>query len=114
MLGIKPTIIVTEEHPLACNKVNPIVTLSISIYIFLLIALLFLLIFISPNLLVTALGTCLVYSTFTLALIRLDGLLLVFRNLLMIFLVRETTVAMVRWITIKKRIKTYVKKIECT
>ena len=85
---------------------NLIVALSISISICLLIALLLILVFIIPNLLGTATGPQLSSSTSSLALLHLDGLLLVSRNLILIFLVRETTYATVRYIRIKARIKT--------
>ena len=62
---------------------NPIFDLSIYIPIYLIIDLLLILGFISPNLLVTALGTSLAYYTSTLALLHIDELILVFCNILM-------------------------------
>ena len=69
MCVIKPTTLDVESHPLAVNKVNPIVTLSIYIFIFILIDMLFILGFISPIILVTALGSCLASSISTLDLL---------------------------------------------
>ena len=87
-LGIKPIILVTEAHTLSVNKVNPIVALSIYISVFLIIDLMLLMVFISPNILVTAIGPSLASYTSTLALLRIDELLIVFRNILLIFPVR--------------------------
>ena len=110
-LGIKPIILVTEAYTLSVNNMNPIFDLSIYIPIYPLIDLLLILRFISPTLLVTALGTSLAYSTSTLALLHIDELLLVFYNVILIFLVRKTIKAMVRCITIETRIKTCGGKI---
>ena len=74
VLGIKPTVLVTEAHILSINKVNPIVALSIYIYIFLLIYLVLLICFISLNLIVAALVPILASSTSTLALLHIDEL----------------------------------------
>ena len=112
--GIKPTHIVTEAHTIVTKKLNPIVSLSISIYICLIIDLLLPLGFISPTPLVTEIGPHLASSTSTLALIYLDGLLLVLRNIFLIFLVMETNDTMVWWITIETRIKNSGRNIERT
>ena len=89
--------VMCEAHPLDINKVNPTITLSISIL--LLINLMSLLGFIIPILLVTALGPRLASSISTLDFPYLDELLLVYRNLLLIILVWETNDSMVGCIT---------------
>ena len=73
---------------------NPIFDLSISIFI--LVALLFLLVFISPTLLATVLGTLLASPIYILDLLHIDEILLVRRNLLLILLVWKTTDGYVR------------------
>ena len=111
--GIKPTVLVTEVHILYGNKVNPIVALSIYIYILLIIDLLLLIWFIIPTLIVTALVPSIASSTSILDLLHIDELLLVFWNILLTFLVRKTTKAMVRCITTETSIKTCGRNIEC-
>ena len=112
--GIEPTTLITEAHKLFVKKINSIVSLSIYTSISLIIYLLLLLRFISPILLVTALVPSLDSYSSTLALLHIDGLLLVFWNILLIFLVRTTTKTMVRCIKIGTRIKTCDRNIECT
>ena len=73
---------------------NPIFDLSIPIFI--LVALLFLLVFISPTLLATVLGTLLASPIYILDLLHIDEILLVRRNLLLILLVWKTTDGYVR------------------
>ena len=95
-LGIKPTILVTEAYTLSVNKMNPIVALSIYISIFLIIDLLLLMVFISPNFLVAAIGPSLASYTSTLDLLPIDDIILVFRNIHLIFPVRENTNTVVK------------------
>ena len=93
---------------------NLIVDLSIYISSCLIIALLLIMGFIGLTLLVTALVTRLASFTSTLGLICINELLIVVRNLLLIFIVRESTDALIGCITIEIRIKNWVSNIECT
>ena len=103
VLDNKPKTLVTEAHLFSANKANPIVSLIISISIFLLIAFL----------LFTALGPRLASFTSTLTLLRLDELLLVLRNILLIYYAGSITVVMVLVHHNRKIIKTYGWNIEC-